>query len=110
MIASGDALVLVGRGVPGSLGGDLDCEITLHYQGDRDEQACAQAVHNALAAGSSGGAALLRVADDPALGLDLDQWEHLHRIATELSLRVVEDLGGANSDGTTTADGRPAAG
>ncbi|MCX4749503.1 hypothetical protein OG455_29010 [Kitasatospora sp. NBC_01287] len=82
----------------------------MHYQGDLDEQACAQVLHNALAAAGSGvaAAALLRVADDPALGLDLDQWEHLHRIATELSLRVVEDLGGANGDGTTTADDRPA--
>ncbi|MFJ6141135.1 hypothetical protein [Kitasatospora sp. NPDC092286] len=71
-------------------------EIALHYQGDRDEQACAQALHNALAAAGSGvaAAALLRVADDPALGLDLDQWEDLYRIATELILRVVEDLGG----------------
>ncbi|WP_406192340.1 hypothetical protein OH807_00755 [Kitasatospora sp. NBC_01560] len=46
------------------------------------------------------------MADDPALGLDTGQWEHLHRIAAELSLRVVEDLGGANGDGTT--DDRPA--
>ncbi|WP_329493822.1 hypothetical protein [Kitasatospora herbaricolor] len=42
-----------------------------------------------------------------------DHWEDLYRIATELILRVVEDLGGANGDGTTTADDRsacPAAG
>ncbi|MFJ4672725.1 hypothetical protein [Kitasatospora purpeofusca] len=60
-------------------------EIALHYQGGRDEKARAQALHNALAAAGGGiaAAALLRVADDPALGLDLDQWEHLHRIAAE---------------------------
>ncbi|WP_441246454.1 hypothetical protein [Kitasatospora sp. McL0602] len=124
--AAGDARVLPVRRPPmlGSDHGDLldrlayrrafdsaaeSFEIALHHQGDRDEQACAQALHNALAAGSGvAAAALLRVADDPALGLGLDRWEHLHRIATELSLRVVEDLGGANGDGTTTADDRPA--
>ncbi|KOV13303.1 hypothetical protein ADK60_29860 [Streptomyces sp. XY431] len=78
-------------------------EIALHYQGDDGELARAQALHNALAAAGLGiaAAALLRVADDPALGLDPDQWEHLHRIAAELNVRVVEDLGGANGDGTT---------
>ncbi|MFE7193959.1 hypothetical protein [Kitasatospora sp. NPDC057541] len=86
-------------------------EIALHYQGGRGEQARAEALHNALAAAGGGiaAAALLRVADDPALGLDPDQWEHLHLIAAELDLRVVEDLGGANGDGTTNlARPRPA--
>ena len=124
--AVGDARVLPVRRPPmfGSDHGDLldrlayrrafdnaaeSFEIALHYQGDRDEQAYAQALHNALAAGPGvAAAALLRVADDPALGLDLDPSEDLYRIATELSLRVVEDLGGANGDGTTTAtEGRP---
>ncbi|MFE4516809.1 hypothetical protein ACFRMQ_21745 [Kitasatospora sp. NPDC056783] len=78
-------------------------EVALHYQGGHGEKARAQALHNALAAAGGGiaAAALLRVADDPALGLDPDQWEHLHLIAAELNLRVVEDLGGANGDGTT---------
>ncbi|MDY0812984.1 hypothetical protein [Kitasatospora purpeofusca] len=78
-------------------------EIALNYQGGRGEEACAEALHTALAAAGPGiaAAALLRVADDPALGLDPDQWEHLHRIAAELNLRVVEDLGGSNGDGTT---------
>ncbi|MFD9597370.1 hypothetical protein ACFWA9_32100 [Kitasatospora sp. NPDC059973] len=78
-------------------------EIALHYQDGRGEEACEEALHNALAAAGPGiaAAALLRVASDPALGLDLDQWEHLHRLATELDLDVVEDLGGANGDGTT---------
>ncbi|MET8704341.1 hypothetical protein ABZW10_36630 [Kitasatospora sp. NPDC004723] len=78
-------------------------EISLHYQDDYSERARAQALHNALAAAGPGiaAAALLRVADDPALGLDPDQWEHLHLIAAELDLRVVEDLGGANGDGLT---------
>ncbi|MFF8775283.1 hypothetical protein [Kitasatospora sp. NPDC015120] len=78
-------------------------EIALRYQGDDDERGRAQALHNALAAAGGGiaAAALLRVADNPALGLDPDQWEHLHLIAAELDLRVVEDLGGANGDGTT---------
>ncbi|MFB7672320.1 hypothetical protein ACFC26_12975 [Kitasatospora purpeofusca] len=86
-------------------------EIALHYQGGRGEKACAEALHNALAAAGGGiaAAALLRVADDPALGLDLEQWEHLHRIAAELDLRVVEDLGGANGDGAADpARPRPA--
>ncbi|MFE7490123.1 hypothetical protein [Kitasatospora sp. NPDC057541] len=78
-------------------------EIALHYQDGCGERARAQALHNALAAAGPGiaAAALLRVADDPALGLAADQWEHLHLIAAELDLRVVEDLGGANGDGTT---------
>ncbi|MFI8085875.1 hypothetical protein ACIF6L_34435 [Kitasatospora sp. NPDC086009] len=78
-------------------------EIALHYQDGRGEKACEEALHNALAAAGPGiaVAALLRVADDPALGLDPDQWEHLHRLAAELDLDVVEDLGGANGDGTT---------
>ncbi|MEU1425326.1 hypothetical protein [Kitasatospora sp. NPDC005751] len=85
-------------------------EIALHYQDDRGEEACEEALHNALAAAGPGiaAAALLRVASDPALGLDLDQWEHLHRLAAELDLNVVEDLGGANGDGTTDTDDRPA--
>ncbi|MET8703789.1 hypothetical protein ABZW10_33795 [Kitasatospora sp. NPDC004723] len=77
-------------------------EIALHYQDGYGERARAQALHNALAAAGPGiaAAALLRVAGDPALGLDPDQWEHLHLIAAELDLRVAEDLGGANGDGT----------
>lgn len=78
-------------------------EIALHYQGDEDERARAQALHNALAAAGGGiaAAALLRVADDPALGLGLDQWEYLNLVAAELDLRVVENLSGANGDDTT---------
>ncbi|MGW2542287.1 hypothetical protein ACWC5I_15800 [Kitasatospora sp. NPDC001574] len=86
-------------------------EIALHYQGGRGEKTCGQALQNALAAAGPGiaAAALLRVADDPALGLEDGQWEHLHRITTEFNLRVVEDLGGANGDGTTdTTQPRPA--
>ncbi|MEU2631248.1 hypothetical protein ABZ641_30190, partial [Kitasatospora sp. NPDC007106] len=39
-------------------------------------------------------AALLRVADDPALGLDGDQRHHLTRLAADLDPRTTRDLTG----------------
>ncbi|MFJ7250170.1 hypothetical protein ACIQWA_36800 [Kitasatospora sp. NPDC098652] len=82
--------------------------IALHYQGREDPAAYAQAMHNALAVAADGvaAAALLRVADDPALGLDGDQWEYLHEVAGRLDLDTVENLTGANGDGLD--DARPA--
>ncbi|MFD8757296.1 hypothetical protein ACFV0O_40940 [Kitasatospora sp. NPDC059577] len=68
------------------------------------------ALRNAVAVAGPGiaAAALLRVADDPTLGLNTEQWEHLHRIAAELNPDVVEDLGGTNDDDTTNSADRPA--
>lgn len=81
-------------------------EIALHYQDEegRGEQACAEALLNALAVAGPGfaAAALLRAADDPALGLDAGQHEHLTTVAVHLDLDTVEMLGGAHGDGTPT--------
>ncbi|MDH6129926.1 hypothetical protein [Kitasatospora sp. GP82] len=77
-------------------------EIALHYQGaGQPVHARAEALHNALAvmAPAVAAAAILRASFDPALGLDLGQWEHLQEVAGVLDLDVVEDLTGANGDG-----------
>ncbi|MFB7375834.1 hypothetical protein ACFC6U_03140 [Kitasatospora purpeofusca] len=78
-------------------------EIALHYQDGTGPKACAEALLNALHAASPGivAAALVRVADDPALGLDADQWEYLHNLAGTIDLDTLEDLTGANGPGTT---------
>ncbi|MFI9163045.1 hypothetical protein [Kitasatospora aureofaciens] len=45
-------------------------------------------------------AALVRLADDPGLGLTIEQREYLTDIATGFVLDTVEDLFGANGEGT----------
>ncbi|MET8704179.1 hypothetical protein ABZW10_35815 [Kitasatospora sp. NPDC004723] len=82
-------------------------EIALHYQDVCTREARQEALHNALATAAPGlvAAALVRLADDPELGLTTEQREYLTDIATGLDLDTVEDLFGANGDGTE--GGRP---
>ncbi|MFJ2781521.1 hypothetical protein [Kitasatospora sp. NPDC087315] len=82
-------------------------EIALHYQGACTREARQEALHNALAAAAPGlvAAALVRLADDPELGLTIEQREYLTNLATGLDLDTVEDLFGANGAGAE--DSRP---
>lgn len=81
-------------------------EIALAYQGGRDEEACAEALLEALAAAGPGIAAtaLARIADDPALGLGDDQQDYLHTVAADLDIDTVASLTGAGSGHTPAAD------
>ncbi|WP_274036260.1 hypothetical protein [Streptomyces sp. MMBL 11-1] len=79
--------------------------IALHYQAEDDEAAATtEAMSHALQSVSPGfaAAALLRIASDPRLGLTDEQFLYLHERAAELDLSVVEDLTGANGEGTDT--------
>ncbi|MEW1913524.1 hypothetical protein AB0442_34735 [Kitasatospora sp. NPDC085895] len=71
-------------------------ELDLAHQGGHDEDARRRALATALAPVGRGAAAaaLLRVADDPALGLDGDQRHHLTRLAADLDPRTTRDLTG----------------
>ncbi|WP_030274087.1 hypothetical protein [Streptomyces sp. NRRL B-24484] len=71
-------------------------ELVLAHQGSHDEDARRQALTTALGPAARGTAAvaLLRVADDPALGLDDDRRHHLTRLAAELDPRTTRDLTG----------------
>ncbi|MFB8236253.1 hypothetical protein ACFC58_06835 [Kitasatospora purpeofusca] len=82
-------------------------DIALHYQGDDGEaEGRTEALRNAFAVAfpAAAAAALLRASYDPALGLDLEQWEHLQEVAAELDLCLVENLTGANGDGQSRPD------
>lgn len=77
--------------------------IALHYQpGHNEVEATTEAMSHALETVAPGfaAAALLRIAVDPRLGLTGEQYSYLHERAAELDLSVVEDLTGANGDGT----------
>jgi len=79
--------------------------IALHYQaGDDTAAETMESMSHALQSVAPGfaAAALLRIADDPRLGLTDTQHLYLHERAAELDLSVVEDLTGANGDGTET--------
>ncbi|MGK4586233.1 hypothetical protein [Kitasatospora sp. HPMI-4] len=80
-------------------------EIALHYQDACTAEARQEALHNALTTAAPGlvAAALVRLADDPGLGLTIEQREYLTDIATGLDLDTVEDLFGANGDGIHTS-------
>ncbi|MCU7826129.1 hypothetical protein [Kitasatospora sp. DSM 101779] len=71
-------------------------ELVLAHQGSQDEDARRQALTTALGPAGRGAAAaaLLRVADDPALGLDDDRRHHLARLAADLDPRTTRDLTG----------------
>ncbi|MFE4398683.1 hypothetical protein ACFRPV_33120 [Kitasatospora sp. NPDC056808] len=77
-------------------------EIALHHhQGACTAEARQEALHNALANAAPAlvAAALVRLADDPGLGLTAEQRAYLTDIAIGLDLDTVEDLSGANGDG-----------
>ncbi|GAA2810871.1 hypothetical protein GCM10010441_39390 [Kitasatospora paracochleata] len=78
-------------------------EIALHYQDACTPEARQEALHNALATAAPGlvAAALVRLADDPELGLTGEQREYLTDVAAGLDLDTVEDLFGAGGDGAT---------
>ncbi|MFJ8478356.1 hypothetical protein [Kitasatospora sp. NPDC094011] len=80
-------------------------EIALHYQGACTAEARQEALRNALATAAPGlvAAAVVRVADDPGLGLTIEQREYLTDIAAGLDLDTVEDLFGANGHGTRSS-------